>query len=67
MLLTRHSSGDQSKMNEMGGACGTYGVEEGSIQILGGGKPKGRRRFGRHRRILEDNIKINMKERKFRL
>jgi hypothetical protein len=49
-------------MNEMDEACGKYGVEERRIQSLGGGKSEGRRRLGRHRRNLEDNIKINMQE-----
>jgi hypothetical protein len=48
-------------MNEMEGACGTYGVEDRSIQSLGEGKPEGRKLLRRHRRILEDNIKINTK------
>ena len=30
-------------MNEMEGACGTYGVEDRSIQNFGGGKHEGRR------------------------
>jgi hypothetical protein len=67
VLLTKHNTGDQSKMNETDGTCGTYGVGKRSIQSLGGGKPEGRRRLGRYRRILQDNITINMQEREFRL
>ena len=67
MLLTKCNSGDQSKMNEMDRTCGTFGVEEKSIQSLGGGKPEGRRRLGRIRRSLEDNIKIDVQEREFDL
>jgi len=54
-------------MNEMDRTCGTFGVEEKSIQSLGGGKPEGRRRLGRIRRSLEDNIKIDVQEREFDL
>jgi hypothetical protein len=54
-------------MNEMDGACGMYGIEERSIQSLGGGKPEGRRRLGRPRLSLEDNIEINMQEKEFGL
>jgi len=54
-------------MNEMDRACGTHGVEERSIQGLGGGKPEGRRRLGKPRCSLEDNIKIDVQEREFDL
>ena len=36
VLLTQHCSGDQTKKNEMGGACSTYGGEERCIQGFGG-------------------------------
>jgi hypothetical protein len=30
------SLGDQIKENEVGGACGTHGIGEKSVQVLGG-------------------------------
>ena len=35
-LLTNYYSGDQIKNCEMGGTCGTYGLEEKCIQGFGG-------------------------------
>ena len=39
MICTPHQIlfGDQIEKNEMGGACSTYGGEEGCIQGFGGG------------------------------
>jgi hypothetical protein len=36
LLLTKYYSGDQMKKNEMGEACGMYGVKERCIQSFGG-------------------------------
>jgi len=50
--------------DEIGGACGTYGREgerERCIQDLVG-KPERKRPLGRHRRVWEDNIKMNLQE-----
>ena len=38
VLFTKYCAGDQSKKNETGGACSTYGEEERCIQGFGGGK-----------------------------
>jgi len=43
----------------MGGAYGTYGRQERCIQGFGG-IPDGNRQFGRQRRTLEDNIKMDL-------
>jgi len=53
--------GDQINKNEMGGACGKYGVEEGCIEGFGG-RPEGRRPLGRPRHRWEDDIKIGLQE-----
>jgi hypothetical protein len=45
----------------MGGACSTYGGEERCLKGFGG-KPEGKRSFGRSRRGLEDNIKMDLQE-----
>ena len=45
----------------MGGECSKYGVEERCIQGFGG-KPEGKRLFGRTRRRWEDNIKMDLQE-----
>ena len=34
--LTNHFSRDKTNKNEMGGACGTFGAEEGYIRELDG-------------------------------
>jgi hypothetical protein len=33
--LTKYCAGDKIEKNKMGGACGTYGVEEGYMQGFG--------------------------------
>jgi len=48
-------------MNEMGGAGSTYGEEEKCIQGFGG-KPKGKKPFGRPRHRWEDNINMDIQE-----
>jgi len=45
----------------MNGECSTMGVEERRIQNFGG-KPEGKRQFGRQRRRWEDNIKTDLQE-----
>jgi hypothetical protein len=59
--LTKYYSGDQIKKNEMGGACGTYGGQEGARRVFVG-KPEVRRPFGRHRLRQMDNIKKDLKQ-----
>jgi hypothetical protein len=45
----------------MGGTCGAYGEgERGGHGV--GGKPEGKRPFGRPRLRREDNIKMNLQE-----
>jgi len=53
--------GDQIEENETGEACSTYGREERRMQGFGG-KLEGKRPLGRPRRILEDNIKMDLHE-----
>jgi hypothetical protein len=43
----------------MGGACSTHGLEEKCVEAFGR-KPGGKRLFGRPRRRLEDNIKMDL-------
>ena len=45
----KYFSDDQIKKHEMGGACGTYGVEERWIQVLMG-RPDGKRPLGTPKR-----------------
>jgi hypothetical protein len=45
----------------MDGACSTYGGEERRIQGFGG-EAGGKEPLGRHRRRLEDNIKMYLEE-----
>jgi hypothetical protein len=45
----------------MGGTCSTHGRYELAYNILVG-KPKGKRSLGRHRRRLEDNIRMDLRE-----
>ena len=47
--------GDKIETNEMGGACGTYGVHKVLVR-----KPEGKRPLGRPRRRWEDNIKMDL-------
>ena len=48
-------------LNELGEACGTYGGRERCAQGFGG-KPEGKRPFGRPRLRWEDNIKMDLRE-----
>jgi hypothetical protein len=48
-------------MNEMGGACGTYGGHERYLQGFGD-RSDGKRPPGRPRHIFEDNIKMDIQE-----
>jgi hypothetical protein len=53
---------NNSKEDEMGGACGAHGGgERGAYNILVG-RPQGRRPLGRHMRRWEDNNKIGLRE-----
>ena len=45
----------------MGGACGAYGGGERCARVLVG-KPEGKRTFGRPRRRLKYNIKMDLQE-----
>jgi len=47
--------------NEMGWACGAYGLGEGVYRVLVG-KPEGRRPLGRPRRGWMDNIRMDLQE-----
>jgi hypothetical protein len=49
----------QIQKDEMGGACGTYGGEEGIIQDLVG-KPEGKRPLGRARHTWDYNTEMNL-------
>ena len=61
VLLTQYFSGDKIEKNEMGGACSAYGGDERRIQGSGG-KPEGKRPFGRPKLRWEDNIKMDLQE-----
>ena len=52
---------DKIKKNEMGGVCGTYGMQERGIQGLVG-RPEGKGPLGRPKCRCEDNIKIFIQE-----
>jgi hypothetical protein len=45
----------------VGGACGTHGREEKSVEILVG-KPEGKRPLGKPRRRWEDGIRMDLWE-----
>jgi hypothetical protein len=45
----------------MGRACSTYGERRGTYRVLVK-RPEGKIRLGRHRRRLEDNIKMDLQE-----
>ena len=47
--------------NEIGWACGTYGLGEGVYRVLVG-KPEGKRPLGRPRRRWVDNVRMNLQE-----
>jgi hypothetical protein len=49
---------DQSKEDEMGGACGVHGEGENILV----GKPEGRRPLGTPRCRWEDNIEMDLRE-----
>jgi len=48
-------------MNEVDGACGTYGEGRGVHRVLVG-KPEGKRPLGRPKCRWEDNIKMDLQE-----
>jgi hypothetical protein len=50
----------QVKANEVGGACGTHGRGERSVQGFGG-KSEGKRPLGRPRRRWEDGIRMDLR------
>ena len=45
----------------MGGACGTYGLEERCIQVFVG-RPDGKRPLGTPKRRWENTIKMDLQE-----
>ena len=53
--------GDKIEKNEMGWACGAYGLGEDVYRVLVG-KPEGRRPLGRPRRRWVDNIRTDLEE-----
>ena len=57
-MLTKYYSGDQIETNEMGGACSTYGGEQGVLV----GKYEEKRPLGIPRRRWENNIKMDILE-----
>jgi len=67
VLLTKYYSADEIKENEMGGECGTYGVEDKWVRTYGlsSGKGEGGSTFGRpclqRSTILKWNLKIGWK------
>jgi hypothetical protein len=64
VLHNLYSSPDiirQVKANEVGGACGTYGRGEKSVQGFGG-KARRKEPLGRPRRSWEDGIRMDLRE-----
>jgi hypothetical protein len=61
MICTAHPVlfGCETKGNDMGQLCSTYGLEERCIRILLG-KSKERKKLGKHRRRRKDNIKMDL-------
>jgi hypothetical protein len=57
---TQYFSGNKIEMNEMGGACSTYGREESFIHRVLMGNPEGKRQLGRPRRRWESTKKIQI-------
>jgi hypothetical protein len=55
VLLTKYYSGEQIKKNEMGGACGTYGINKGVYRVLVG-RTEGKRPLARPRNRREEWI-----------
>jgi hypothetical protein len=55
----KYYSGYQIKTTEMGRARSTYGETRGACRVLMG-TPDGRRPLGRPRRMLEDDIKMDL-------
>ena len=53
--------GDKIETNEIGSACGAYGVYRGVHRVLVG-NPEGKRPLERPRRRWEDSIKMNLQE-----
>jgi hypothetical protein len=53
--------GDKIEKNVIGGACSTYGEDQGVYRVLVG-KTEGKRPLGRPRLRWEDNIKMYLKE-----
>ena len=60
-LFTKHYSGEEIEMSEMGGACSTYGGEEWAWGVLVG-KSEGKTPLGRPRSIWEDIIKMDLEK-----
>jgi len=61
-LLTQYCAGGKIETNEMGRACGAYGVEVRGVHRVLVGKPEGKRPLGRPRRRWEDNIKMDLQK-----
>ena len=60
-MLTKYYSSDQTKKNEMGGACSTYGERRGVYRVLVG-KPEGKKPLCRPSLRWEDNIKLDLQK-----
>jgi len=61
VALTKYYSGRQIKKNEMGGTCLTYDRKKRCIQNFGG-EIEEKRPPGRHRRRLDNNIRMDLQE-----
>jgi hypothetical protein len=53
---------DQSKEDELGGACSTHVGEMRSAYSISVGKPEGKMSLRRSRRRRDDNIRMNLRE-----
>jgi len=62
-LITKYYLGSQIRNNEMDDVRSTYeGEERGDACRVLVGKPEGKIQFGRHKHMLEDNIKMDLQE-----
>ena len=61
VLFNQYCAGNKIETNEMGWACGTYGLGEGGVNGLGG-KTGGNRPLGRPGRRWVDNIRMGLQE-----
>jgi hypothetical protein len=62
VFLARYYSNNQIKITEVGGELERVGERKGIKEVLGGGKPEGKKPLGRRRIRWEDYIKVHLLE-----